>query len=129
MKQQIKFDVNLITRIRTTLKREIRYKWLEATSAKPAFWPWNRKKAYPEGFYWNGRQSNDDYIDMEKAKKNYIVTENEAVFKVYEKPNVYVSLYKCEDVSCNFNSDEEAIEWVNMIAEKTGKTFENAIIN
>lgn len=122
---ELKIDVSLVSKIKVYFKSPTHYKWLEARNAKPAFWPWNRQRAYPAKFYWRGIYSNyDDTISMEKAKEQYIIEEDGTDLKLYEKPSVYIVLKHVEDVKRQCDSDQAAIDWANKLAEKTGKTFE-----
>jgi hypothetical protein len=128
MTHKIYFNLDLISAIHVTMERESGYKWFEAVSAKPKTFLGIRvgtEPAIPAG--WSDWKSGFDRKDSLYFNDYTWYRVDEAEKKVFNKAHVNVHLGAKENVSMNFNSNQEALDWAEGIIIKSGKKLEAVI--
>lgn len=124
------FNVDTIIGMEVVDKRPTSYTWLPREQKTFFFGLFKRDSWHPEGFYENGcyyegymEDSWDatPYTKEELIEKGYIVDENN---NVWRKPYATVFLMNKFEVSSDFNTFEEALEWCENVKLTSKKTFE-----
>lgn len=123
------FQLDKVSAITLTYERETSYRWFSAIPAKPKVFlgiQWGMTEAIPAGWSdyeegWHRKSSSyfDDY-------NWYRVDEIKG--KIYNKAHVNVHLNYKEGIGCNFDSNEEAQQYVDDLIASSDKKF-TVIIN
>lgn len=119
------FQLDKVSAITLTYERETSYRWFSAIPAKPKMFlgiQWGMTEAIPAGWseYEDARYSrkSSSYFDDYKW---YRVDEVNG--KVYHKAHVNVHLGYKEGIGCNFDSTEEAQQYVDDLIASSDKKF------
>lgn len=132
MKKTIDFDINQIVKItfRPSSRNTI-YEWRQATRT-PIYrgFLWFKKLVgYEEtqsGFYnviYNSYVS-EDFLEQSGNIIKHIGDSDDVIKQVRYKSYVEISMSNKSTVGRNFNSDQEAKEWISKLKNMTNKTFE-----
>ena len=133
MKKTIYFDINQIVKItfRPSSRNTI-YEWRQATRT-PIYrgFLWFKKLVgYEEtqsGFYnviYNSYVS-EDFLEQSSCNIiKHIGDSDDVIKQVRYKSYVEISMSNKSTVGRNFNSDQEAKEWISKLKNMTNKTFE-----
>ena len=133
MKKTIDFDINQIVKItfRPSSRNTI-YEWRQATRT-PIYrgFLWFKKLVgYEEtqsGFYnviYNSYVS-EDFLEQSSCNIiKHIGDSDDVIKQVRYKSYVEISMSNKSTVGRNFNSDQEAKEWISKLKNMTNKTFE-----
>jgi hypothetical protein len=131
-KIQEHFDVNEIIGIKLFPEHDSRFEWVEAAPEKRAFFGLIKtRSATPAGFLDKG--SFDGTIYSEESLIGYgykVYTTDERINnRVTEKPYVRVYLSHGLETHKKFETDEQALSWIEELKSTSGKTFEIVTFN
>jgi hypothetical protein len=129
-KIQEHFDVNEIIGIKLFPERAARFKWVEATPEKRTFFGLIKTKSEePAGFLDTGAFDSVIYTKEDLIGYGYKIYDDRVNNIVCEKP--YATVYLSHDLTTTkkFETDQEALEWIEEIKTKSGKTFEIVTFN
>jgi hypothetical protein len=131
-KIQEHFDVNEIIGIKLFPEHDSRFEWVEATPEKRVFFGLIKtRSATPAGFL--DKRSFAGTIYSEEALINYgykVYTTDERINnRVTEKPYVRVYLSHELETHKKFETDEQALSWIEKLKATSGKTFEIVTFN
>ena len=124
------FDVSRITGIKIIEKRKSSYKWLPEKRKTALFGLIKRNAYYSEGYYSHGHYQEcydsgcwDAHPTTRQSllQSGYLIDSDNVV---WNRPYVIVCLEYKGEVSQNFVTFEEAIQWAEELKQKSGKTFE-----
>lgn len=126
------FDVNRIIGIEAFDRTRASYEWLPKKQKTWIFGikrnAWHDEGWYSHGCYYDGYMEDSwdatPYTKKELIDRGYLVDEDG---QVWNRPYVKVYLEADCNVSQNFNTLEEASEWVDQLKATSGKTFETVI--
>jgi hypothetical protein len=131
-KIQEHFDVNEIIRIKFFPEHDSRFEWVEATQEKRVFFGLIKtRSATPAGFLDKGSFDGTIYSEGDLIDYGYKVytTDERINNRVTEKPYVRVYLSHELETHKKFETDEQALEWINELKATSGKTFEIVTFN
>ena len=124
------FDISRITGIKIIDKRKSSYKWLPEKRKTALFGLIKRNAYYSEGYYssghyqecyesgcWDARPSTRQSL----LQSGYLIDSDNVV---WNRPYAIVYLEFKREVSKNFVTFEEALQWAEELKQKSGKTFE-----
>jgi hypothetical protein len=126
-KIQEHFDVNEIIGIKFFPERDARYEWVEATKEKRIFFGLIKtRSATPAGFLDTGSWDGAIYTEEKLIGYGYKVytTDERINNRVTEKPYVRVYLSHELETHKKFETNEEALAWIDELKATSGKTFE-----
>jgi hypothetical protein len=118
---EVHFKLDSITRIILVKRKPGGYYWADSQPEKRGFFGLIRlKKALPAGW----ACSNDDRYDL----ANDILCYNwygfdEAKNEIYNKPYVEIRLLEKGEITYGFNSNEEAIAWIDDVTAQAKSKF------
>jgi hypothetical protein len=118
---EVHFKLDSITRITLVKRKPSGYSWTEARPEKRGLFGLIRlKKALPAGWAYY------DDCDREELKDILCYTWygfDEAKNEIYHRPEVGIRLLEKGEILHRFNSDEEAITWIDDIVAQAGSKF------
>ena len=127
---EIHFDISRITGIKIIEKRKSSYKWLPEKRKTALFGLIKRNAYYSEGYY-SGGHYQECYESgcwdacpttrQSLLQSGYLIDSDNVV---WNRPYVIVYLEFKGEVSQNFVTFEEAIQWAEELKQKSSKTFE-----
>lgn len=119
------FQLDKVSAITLTYERETSYKWFPAIPAKPKMFlgiQWGMTEAIPAGW--------SEYEDTRYFRKSSSYFDDYSWYrvdevngKVYNKAHVHVHLNYKEGIGVNFDSNEEAQQWVDDLIASSDKKF------
>jgi hypothetical protein len=118
------FRLNAITKITLFKRRPSDYVWKEAQPEVRKFFGLIKVKAKPAGWY----SDEDDWYERTPRSTDHILgyswygfdqTKNE----IYIKPQVEVRLMDKSEIGYRFNTDQEAMDWVDGIIAQSEHKF------
>lgn len=128
---EINFNISLIAVITCRLKRpQTTYEWREAMPEVKNWFGKIRKPAVPAGwcdtYYWPGYR---ERIDIKELLKTYTwYGFDESTNTVYNKPHVEIKLSHAGIIGQRFETDEEALVWIENIKKESGIEFKTVIV-
>jgi len=126
MKYEIHFDVNSIIKINIIGRREATYGWLPEKQKTFFFGLFKRNSFYQEGFYDNSDYvnyfENDGiaYSEKDLIGFGYQVDPDKTVWK---KPRIYIIMKNNNTIELEFETVEEARNYVEVIKSKSDIVF------
>lgn len=123
------FDIGRIIGITIYSERKTRYKWLPHKEKKWCFGlfssGWHSEGFYPDGRYqecyesgcWDATPSTKETL----IRSGYLVKDDNTV---WSRPRVEVYMESEYQVTNDFDTLEEAIEWTEDLKDTSNKTFE-----
>lgn len=127
---EIHFDISRIAGIKIIEKRKSSYKWLPEKRKTAFFGLIKRNAYYSEGYYSSGHYQEcyesgcwDACPTTRQSllQSGYLIDSDNVV---WNRPYVIVCLEYKGEVSQNFVTFEEAIQWAEELKQKSDKTFE-----
>jgi hypothetical protein len=119
--REIHFKLDSITRITLVKRKPSGYYWASPRPEKRGFFGLIvLQKALPAGWAY----SKDDRYDLAKDILCYNwYGHDEATNEIYNKPYVEIRLLEKGEISHRFNSDEEAITWIDDVISQAKSKF------
>ena len=126
------FNLKEIIGIKIIPERDAYFVWVDAVPEKRVFFGLIKSRsAKPGGFMDTSSYDETIYTEEELIRYGYKVYSYEERIeeRVCEKP--VVTVYLSHDIKCTkkFESDKEALEWVERIKKESGLSFEVVIHN
>lgn len=120
-KIQYHFDVNKVINIKYVPEQLCTwFTWHESEPIKKFFGLINTGKFLPAGWVDNSQYFQRILSEAELIKKDYLVKG----YFVYRKSIAVVTLSNQTEVSKNFETQEDCLNWIDELKDTTGKTFE-----
>ena len=118
---EIHFKLDSITRITLVKRKPSGYYWASPKPEKRGFFGLSRlAKAIPAGWTYYG----DDRYDLaDDILCHTWYGHDEATNEIYNKPYVEIRLLEKGEIGYYFNSDEEAIAWIDDVIAQAGSKF------
>ena len=118
---EIHFDIDKIVKIKFVGKQEEeRIRWVEPKPIKKFFGLYNTRRSTEGHFADFGSYLDTKYTERLLREYGYIVEGK----KVYRFPHVEVHFEHDDSVNKSFQTDSEALQWVEELKATSGKTFE-----
>jgi hypothetical protein len=118
---EVHFKVDSITRITLAKRKRSEYRWTESRPEKRGFFGLIRlKKALPAGWAY------DDDCDREELKDilcYHWYGFDESKNEIYRRPEVVIRLLEKGEIIHRFDSDTDAITWIDDIVAQAGSKF------
>ena len=124
------FDVSRIIGIKIIDKRKSSHKWLPEKRKTAFFGLIKRNAFYSEGYYSNGQYQEcyeSGCWDACPTTRQFLLQSGYLIDSdnvVWNRPYVIVCLEYKGEVSKNFVTYEEALQWADELKATSGKTFE-----
>ena len=117
---EVHFKLDSITRITLVKRKPSGYYWADVQLEKRGFFGLvRRQKALPAGWtYYDG-----DREELTSILRHTWYGFDEAENEIYNKPYVEIRLLEKGEITYRFNSDEEAIAWIDDVIAQTGSKF------
>lgn len=117
---EVHFKLDLITRITLVKRKPSGYYWADAQPEKRGFFGLvRRQKALPAGWtYYDG-----DRETLTSILRHTWYGFDEAENEIYNKSEVVIRLLDQGEIVHRFNSDEEAIAWIDDVIAQAGSKF------
>lgn len=118
---EVHFKVDSITRITLTKRKPSGYYWAETRPEKRGFFGLvRRQKALPAGWAYYDNDDREELADiLHYTWYGFDETKNE----IYHKPEVMIRLLEQGEILHRFDSDEEAIAWIDDVIAQAGSKF------
>jgi hypothetical protein len=117
---EVHFKLDSITRITLTKRKRSEYSWEEARPEKRGFFGLIRlKEALPAGW----ADYDGDREELTSILRHKWYGFDEAKNEIYHKAEVVIRLLDQGEIVHRFNSDEEAITWIDDIVAQAGSKF------
>ena len=117
---EYQFDINHIIGLKFVEARPSRYEWAEARPYSSSWFGLCKTLALPAGWIDPSCWSERRYTEDELKEYDYIFING----KPYNRPHVTVYLSHEYQVTNQFDSDSDALNWIDVLKQKTGKEFE-----
>jgi hypothetical protein len=124
MNYEIHFRLNAITKITLNKRRPSDYFWKEAQPEVRKFFGLIKVKAKPAGWY----SVEDEWYDRVPKLTGDILEYSwygfdQAKNEIYVKPHVEVRLMDKSEIGYRFNTDKEAMDWIDGIVAQSEHKF------
>lgn len=117
---EIHFNLDSITRITLVKRKTSEYYWATSQPEKRTFFGLIvSEKALPAGWAY----CEDDRTELKDILKYSWYSFDKAKNEIYYKPYVEIRLLEKGEISYRFNSDEEAITWIDDVIAQTKSKF------
>lgn len=120
MNTEVHFRLNAITKIKLRKRQDSGYSWKEATPAKKRFFGLiTVSKAKRAG--WAYYES--DYRNTTESLLSDRYRFDEVKIEIYQRPHVTVRLVDKSEIYSYFDTDDEAIKWIDEIIKESEHKF------